>query len=307
MKVSDAMMEAGSGCDSMAYVTVLSTDNYLEGVLVLNESLRLCKASYRLYVLVGSQISSTVQHTLARAGIRQIDSRPLNIPEDIMQANVTSDYHRHWAGVFEKLLVFSLCQFDKIVYIDSDILVIKNIDHLFEKLHMSAVIADKYPGNEQCVDLNAGLIVIEPEPDLTDRLIALLPEAFEQEKQWRTAAGRPLSMGVQSVINMFWCDWITMDELHLDGKYNVVINYLDYYFREWDYKWRGSDGIHVLHFLGEVKPWMTTGGSFARRVARLLVRHQIYELAALMAYVTVLKKARLRLMRPLFALRFAPR
>jgi glycogenin len=285
-------MTAEPSRDSMAYVTLLSTDNYLEGVLVLNESLRLCKSQYRLYVLVSSKVTSAVHDTLEKAGIRKINTESIDLPEEIRLANSRSDYHRHWAGVFDKLLVFSLCQFQKIVYLDSDILVIKNIDQLFEKPHMSAVNADSYPGNETCLDLNAGVMVIEPEPNLTGRLIALLPEAFEQEKQWRMAAGRPISMGVQSVINMFWREWTTKSELHLDRKYNVIVNYLHYFKRGLDYRWRGPDGIHALHFIGEVKPWMFTGVNFLRRVAWLLIRRQMSELVAFTAYVAVLRSAR---------------
>ena len=275
----------------------MSTDDYLDGVLVLNESLRLRRSKYRLHAVVGRNVSRPARDTLVRAGIATITAQPIRIPEEIMLANLASDYHRHWAGVFEKLLVFSLCQFEKIVYIDSDILVMKNIDLLFEKPHMSAVIADRYPGNETCVDLNAGLIVIEPEPDLTDRLIATLPEAFEEEKEWRMAAGRPPSMGVQSVINRFWRDWIAKSELHLDRKYNVLADHLDYYIRGLDYTWRGRDGIHVLHFIGQVKPWMGSKKNVMRRVGGLLLRRRIWESAALMAYMVALGRARLRLKR----------
>lgn len=291
------MSDESSRTNAMAYVTVLSTDNYLPGVLALDESLRLCKSAYPLHVLVGSGVSESVHDALAKAGIPTIRLPPIDIPEEIRQANLTSDHHRHWAGVFEKLFVFSLCRFHKLVLLDSDMIVIKNIDELFGKPHMSAVIADIGPGREDSHDLNAGLIVIEPAADLTDRLIALLPEVFEQETRWRRAAGRPPSMGVQSVINTFWHDWITRPELRLDRKYNVIANNLDYFVRSLGYRWRGSDGIHVLHFIGEVKPWMRTGMGFFRWAASRLVRGRIWELAASVAFTAVLGRARLHLRR----------
>jgi len=287
-------MSGESGRTSaMSYVTVLSTDNYLPGVLALDESLRLCKSAYPLHVLVGSAVSETVHDTLAKAGIPTIRLPPIDIPEEIRQANLTSDHHRHWAGVFEKLFVFSLSQFHKLVLLDADMLVIKNIDDLFGKPHMAAVVADIGPGREDSRDLNAGLIVIEPAADLTDRLIALLPEVFEQEKSWRKAAGRPPSMGVQSVINAFWHDWIMRPELRLDRNYNVIANNLDYFVRSLGYRWRGSGGIRVLHFIGEVKPWMRTGMGFGGWAANRLVRGRIWELAASVAFTAVLVRARL--------------
>lgn len=291
-------MSGKSSCTkAMAYVTVLSTDDYLPGVLALEESLRLSKSAYPLHVLVGSGVSEAVHDTLTQAGIPTIQAPPIDVPEEIRQANLTSDHHRHWAGVFEKLLVFSLDRFHKLVLLDSDMIVIKNIDELFEKPHMSAVIADIGPGREDSRALNAGLIVIEPAADLTDRLIAILPEVFEEEKRWRRAAGRPPSMGVQSVINTFWHDWIARPELRLDRKYNVITNNLDYFVRSLGYRWSGSDGIRVLHFIGQVKPWMRTGMEFVRWAASRLVRGQIWELAASVAFTAVLGRARLHLRR----------
>src|SRR5262249_38329919 len=195
-----------------------------------------------------------------------------------------------------KLFVFSLSGFQKVVLLDCDMIVIKNIDELFGKPHMSAVIADIGPGRKDSQDLNAGLIVIEPAAGITDRLIAVLPEVFEHEKRWRRAAGRPPSIGVQSVINTFWHNWITRPELRLDRKYNVIASNLDYFVRSLGYRWRGSDGIHVLHFVGEVKPWMRTGMGFFRWASSLLVRGRIWELAASVAFTAVFGCGRARLL-----------
>ena len=56
--------------------------------------------------------------------------------------------------------------------------VIRNVDHLFARQHMSGVIADVVPGRAASVDLNAGLIVIEPSRDTTARLLESLPDVF---------------------------------------------------------------------------------------------------------------------------------
>jgi len=283
--------------DAMAYVTVLSTDNYLNGVLVLHQSLVRCKSRHPLYVVVGGEVSADVEGVLERAGIRTLPFTPLDIPDEILSANRASDYHQHWAHVFEKLLVFSLTQFDKLVYIDSDILVVRNIDDLFERPHMSGVIADRYPGNEDCVDLNAGVMVIEPEADLTQRLVAKVPEVFESEKRWRAAAGRPPSMGVQSLINFFWSDWKTTPDLHLAPTYNVLAPHLDHYVKHEHYRWRGPDGIRVIHYIGQVKPWMGRRRDVARRMVGLVAHRRKWELAAVTAYLLVLARARLRVAR----------
>jgi lipopolysaccharide biosynthesis glycosyltransferase len=196
--------------------------------------------------------------------------------------------------VFEKLGVFSLCQFQKIVYIDSDILVVKNVDDLFSRPHMSAVIADIGPTKDTGTDLNAGVMVIEPEFELTHDLTAMLSDVFEQEKRWRSAAGRPPSMGVQSVSNTFWDDWITNKELHLDRKYNVIADHLDYCMTQLGYRWRGPNGMRILHFTGQVKPWMRTRTNLIRRLGQLVASRRLWEATALAAYIAVLDSARLR-------------
>jgi glycogenin len=280
-----------------AYVTVLSGDGYLDGLLALNESLHWCRSAYPLYVVVGSEVTDAARQAIERAGIASISAPAVEVPDDIRRANENSDHHKHWSGVFEKLVVFSLPEFEKLVFLDSDMVVIRNIDDLFERPHMSGVIADIAPGRSASADLNAGLIVIEPEPGLTARLLDSLPDVFEREKRWRSAAGRPVSMGVQSVINAFWSGWIDQPELHLAGKYNVLVDHLDYYERALDYRWRGPEGIRVLHFIGQTKPWMRSPLGSARRLAALLVRRRTSEALALLVYLACRQSARLRLAR----------
>jgi glycogenin len=280
-----------------AYVTVLSGDSYLDGLLALNESLRWCRSAHPLYVVVGSEVTDAARRVIDRAGITPISVPAMAIPDDIRRANQNSDHHKHWSGVFEKLVVFSLSEFEKLVFLDSDMVVIRNIDDLFERPHMSGVIADIVPGRGASVDLNAGLMVIEPEPNLTARLLDSLPAVFERAKQWRSAEGRPVSMGVQSVINAFWSGWIDQPELHLPGRYNVLVDHLDYYVRALGYRWRGPQGIRVLHFIGQTKPWMRSPLGSARRLAVLLVRGRTSEGLALLVYLAVRQSARLRLAR----------
>lgn len=280
-----------------AYVTVLSGDSYLEGLLALNESLRWCKSAHPLYVVVGSEVTEAARHVIDRAGIAPIPAPALQIPDDIRRANLKSDHHKHWSGVFEKLVVFSLSEFEKLVFVDSDMVVIRNIDDLFDRPHMSGVLADIVPGRSASVDLNAGLMVIEPEPGLTSRLLDSLPAVFEREKQWRSEEGRPLSMGVQSVINAFWSSWIDQPELHLAGEYNVLVDHLDYYVRALGYRWRGPQGIRVLHFIGQTKPWMRSPLGSVRRLAALVARRRTSEAFALLVYLAARQSARLHLAR----------
>jgi glycogenin glucosyltransferase len=280
---------------SLAYVTVLSTDNYLDGVLVLDESLGRRNPAYPLHVVVTDAVSRESRRVLTAVGIPQIEMPTVDVPAEIRSANLNSDFHRHWAGVFDKLTVFSLCRFDKLVYLDSDMLILRNLDELFAKAHMSAVLADVSP-TRQSGDLNAGLMVVEPQADLSRRLLGMLPAVYEEEKKWRAAAGRPPSMGVQALINAYWDDWIAKETLHLHPKFNVLTNTLDFYLKDRG-RWRGVDGIHVLHFVGQTKPWMINGAAAGRHALRLLARRRMWEAVAFVAYRRMLSRARRRVRR----------
>jgi alpha-N-acetylglucosamine transferase len=280
-----------------AYVTVLSTDDYLPGVLALALSLRVLRTRFPLYVLVGRKVSRLVRVKLEQSGIDMIEASDLHIPPEIIAANLSSDYHKHWAGVFEKLLIFSLTQFEKIVYLDSDMLVLRGIDDLFDRPHMTAVSADVARSDANRLILNAGLMVIEPRVGLTDELIATLPTVYESEKRWRTQAGRPVSMGVQSVINSFWPSWAGDTQLHLHPSYNVLVSDVDHYVRRRGYRAFGNNGIRVLHFIGARKPWMYGSWDLATRILRLIARGRFIEGAVTSLYGVTWVAARLVLPR----------
>lgn len=62
-----------------------------------------------------------------------------------------------WRFRYSKLLMWNMVQYRKIVYLDSDLLVLDSIDSLFEKPQLSAV-PDTVPPDK----FNSGLMVVEP-------------------------------------------------------------------------------------------------------------------------------------------------
>lgn len=157
----------------------------------------------------------------------------------------------HWNNTFGKLHIFDLVDFDKIVYLDSDLLLLANIDSLFRQPHMSAVVAGKsFPGQTDWVDLNSGLMVVEPEMGLLDDLINAIPDA----------AARRANMGDQDLLQEFYGDWPSTPELHLDEGYNIFNNNIDHYIRREGYGFRGKKKtIYAVHFVAGKKPWMRAG------------------------------------------------
>ena len=250
-----------------AYVTVLSTDDYAPGVLALNRSLSRVRSAYPLVTLVGSSVSDSTKQILSRSGIECVLSpQEITLPKEIEQINQGAG-HDYWNHTLDKLSIFSLCQFSKLVYLDSDMIVIKNIDELFDAEHMSAVVASgSVPGNEDYVTLNSGLMVVEPSADLTERLVELIPAAAKRKMSDPDAEG----VGDQDVIHEMHPDWKHQAGLRLPETYNMFVTHMDFYIKKLGYSWGGANGIRVLHFTGREKPWMSGHLGKLRRCASLL-------------------------------------
>lgn len=235
-----------------AFVTVLSTENYLDGVGALALSLnKWGKTTIPLYVLCGPGISEKSRSILASIKNTHVSqySESFKISESIKNANISRG-NDNWNHTFDKLQIFELTQFDKIVYIDADMMVMQNIDSLFTYQHISATNAGvSYPGNEDWITLNSGIMVIEPQKGLAEEIIQVLPQVISSKK----------AIGDQDLLHVYYSEWPLHPELNIGERYNIFVfqDYLDYYIGKLGYHWGGQDSqsIAVLHFIGYPKPW----------------------------------------------------
>ena len=124
-----------------AYATLLSTDSYLPGTLALFESIKRTNSKVKNFVVVvNEEIKKETKDRLKEKGYDVILKPKIDIPNFIKSKNKILPY---WNNTFDKFNLFDLLNYDKVVYLDSDIYVNKNIDELFDKPNMSAVIAGK--------------------------------------------------------------------------------------------------------------------------------------------------------------------
>ena len=151
-----------------AFVTVLSTNNYYKGVVALFESIKRTKTKCdNFVVIVNENISDKIIDDFIRRGY--IVEKRKRICCDFIHNKV----YKYWHNTFDKFYVFELIKYDKIIYLDCDMYVLKNIDELFEYPHMSAVIAghDRY---NEWNEIGSGLMVIEPKEEVSVQLIETL-------------------------------------------------------------------------------------------------------------------------------------
>ena len=122
------------------YLTVLSTPDYLNGVVILYISIRRV-SDINFVVLCNEELPDYVFGTLSQLKIPYIVAKDDVLPECIeaLPPEVRKMKFGDWEKTFFKLKMFELTQYDKICYLDSDMIVTENIDDLFDAPHMSAV------------------------------------------------------------------------------------------------------------------------------------------------------------------------
>lgn len=233
-----------------AYITLLSTLSYLPGVIVLHDSVKRTHSPYPFWVAVSSNI---LQETIDKLKGRGMNVLRLSIPIEIPAT--FKEESGHWGNTFDKIHLFGLTEFSKLVYLDSDMIVIKNIDVLFDRPHLSAVAAGQSI-HPDWTRLNSGLMVIEPQYQLPQKIANVSDRAVSQV---RALGGNKI--GDQDVINAYYNDWPDRKDLHLDQGFNIFFSDLDAYIGKHSYQISdnfqvGLKDIYVIHFVGAQKPWM---------------------------------------------------
>lgn len=236
-----------------AFVTYLGTDSFLPGVLTLNYSVQKHNPLNDFIVIVSNTVSSVVLKLLADKRIQT------KVVDEIKNPNNLGSDERGFRFMYTKLRLFEMTEFDKVVYIDGDMLVCTNIEELFHCPHMSAVVAGSLvPQNSLWKNLNAGLLVIEPNKLLFNNLIAaigMLPSNDGSD---------------QGFLHSFYYDWPENSILHLNHKFNTPYCYLDDYCQlhnyNFEYKRKLLDtDIAIIHYWGKYKPWDMNPKSLNRK------------------------------------------
>lgn len=257
---------------SKVYMTYLGTEDYLIGVLALNASLKKMNSRYPLYVLLNKKIVSNVKSKLIRENINIIEiNKDFTIPSKIVKNNCKLGYEQ-WNNTFQKLYIFGMTRFDKIVFLDSDLFIKQNIDELFNENNLAAVVAGKsYPGNEKWKELNSGVMVITPRTNEDKKLLSLIGSISNKE-----------GLGDQDIIQAAYPSW-SDQKLELDECYNVLSGYEAYYIDNiCPYK-----KIKIVHYAGHIKPWNMTYSEKFRFVMSIIKKSIITRTSMKSFYLTI--------------------
>ncbi|KAJ3273776.1 Glycogenin-1 [Terramyces sp. JEL0728] len=208
-----------------AFATLLTSDLYLPGALVWLKSVKQF-TKYPVIIIATKNLStitkSIIQNQFDKAFF--VDTIKSN-DFDNLQLLGRPDLF----DTFTKIHVFdSTLPFEKICFMDSDTLVLKNIDDVFDYIQGDVVFAAAPDiGWPDC--FNSGVFVLKPDPKVYS--------------------------GDQGLLNTYFSCWPTGSDgrtARLPFGYNVTPTTIYSYLPAFNYY---KDQIRVVHFIGQNKPW----------------------------------------------------
>lgn len=210
-----------------AYFTLVARDKYVDGTVCMYKSLR-DKTCFPLIAMT-LELSDGAIKKLTNQGIV---CRPVEKIEST-KAGIGDNKHRlnDFTYTYTKFHIFSYDEFEKIIYLDSDLIVVKSIDHLFEEVIEDFAACACTPYWED--RFNSGVMVIRPDKTIFNDMIAKKDTLFTYDG------------GDQGFLNSYFRSWFK-----LDIKYNAGKRI----YSETPDHWAQIDH-HVIHFVGG-KPWL---------------------------------------------------
>lgn len=229
--------------ENYAYVTAITNKRYLGGVKTLVKSLRRTGTTIPLRIMMPKKCcDSDLHREVAKLNLEIIFLPDIELDSEYCENNRMA----HWNNTFFKLNVAQLVQFTKIIFLDADMIILKNIDHLFAYPSISATTGGK-SAHPEWEEFNSGIMVLEPSHELFQSLVECIVPAIERKTALK------LGYGDQDVFNQYYPDWKNDPQHNFGECYNVEHCFVDDYV-----KVTGSnrfDEIYVLHFIGENKIW----------------------------------------------------
>ncbi|GLT38290.1 hypothetical protein SLA2020_125470 [Shorea laevis] len=200
-----------------AYVTILhSSEAYVCGAIALAQSIRLTSSSKDLILLHDVSISDHSLLGLKAAGWQTRRIRRIRSPFS------KKDAYNEWN--YSKLRVWQLEDYDKVIFIDADLLILQNIEDFFVYPELSAA------KNDRCL-FNSGIMLVEPSSCMFEDLM---------RKSFTVASYNGGDQGFLNEVFTWWHRWPTK------------VNFLKNFGKK---KERGiPEDVYAIHYLGW-KPW----------------------------------------------------
>ncbi|TDL81466.1 glycosyl transferase [Palleronia sediminis] len=232
--------------DRRAYVTLVTADSYLPGARALVNSLKLSGTAADIVVMHDPGIDLAGLDDLATRGARLVPVELPRLSREFHELHERGNLHGRAPFSkgnkpafhvplhnFAKLRLWQL-DYDALVYIDADAIVLRNCDRLFSYPQFCAA-PNLYESLVDFGRLNSGVFTARPDPAIYEDMLRVLDRPG---KFWRRTD--------QTFLEEYFPDWHGLP---------IYYNMMQYVWLNLPEIWRWQD-IRIVHFQYE-KPWDT--------------------------------------------------
>ncbi|KAH9937297.1 uncharacterized protein B0H18DRAFT_969981 [Fomitopsis serialis] len=221
-----------------AFVSLVTSDHYLPGALAVAAALKdlhptpakAPEVNFQTVCLVTPESIDVSTIKLLRRAFNVVIGVELIEQEDEKGLQLLG--RPDLSHVLTKLHIFRLTQYQKIIFLDADVLPIRPLSHLFNIPHDFAAVPDVgWPDI-----FNSGVLVLNPGQDKFDQLVQLL----KTKGSW--------DGGDQGLLN----EWRGGNWHRLSFTYNTTPTAAYTYAPAYE---RFGSQISAIHFIGPSKPW----------------------------------------------------
>lgn len=228
-----------------AYVTLFTGEPYLPGVIALVRSLTLTQTQADIVILHTEGVSESALKPLRDMGAKTVQTKLLDVSDGFRQLHRKDkihgdapftkgrkpDFHTPLAN-FCKLRLWQLTQYENVVFLDADTIVLRNMDTLFDYPEFCGA-PNVYESLGDFHRLNSGVFTAKPSEatfnDMMDKL-DVLGVFWRRTDQTFLQSYFPEWQGLPIFYNMLQYVWFNLPEL---------------------WQW---DSIKLIHYQYE-KPW----------------------------------------------------
>lgn len=223
-----------------AWVTLLATNDFMPGLVACLASYSVVKKDIPIYVMVTPNISKENTDIIVALG-----GNIISVPDiTIDGVEKTAYMNEHGAQsvhvCLPKLNLFRLNMFEKIAYVDADMLFMHNADEVFD-FPAGTAVKDMNPYIDQ---FNAGFIVLEPSDEIYNKCMQVLATYENQDT---------FTVSDQDILWQVLSDWPQHEELHVPNGYNYMLPLITIA----DFSVLLSlFNVKLMHMMGLQKPWI---------------------------------------------------
>lgn len=217
-----------------AYATILCNgESYLPGVEALGSSLASSGTTEPRVLMVTPEVRTATRDRMTAQGWIVREIAPILNPNPSTQQMLP-----RFSAAYTKLRAWQLTDFDKVVLLDADTIVMKNVDDLFERPELAAAPDFFLPDR-----FNSGVMVLDPSEPTFDRMI----HALGQQPSY--------DGGDQGFLNLFFEGWYASSIEHrLPTGYNIA-HFIYQFMHSHASAWKTlQHEIKIVHYLVQ-KPW----------------------------------------------------